>query len=323
MAPPQGCSTAPTGAVGSTTSAGRRSRRCSSTTASATIACTPCLTAIATPGEPGAVRKRGAWGARLPHWSLLAGSGGACSPSTTPSPTSLASHSSTCWRCRALCWKRARSASSGTGGAGECPGLSACPAQLSPQTRLGVQDLTARGVRRCERYGVVPLARMVQQNQYHPSLLAEERGSPTVQPPGKGRNFSRTGRKRLRQEVRAKPGRRRLRRPKTAQQPQDSGTPVSARDTAELTTRHLAVQWRLKPGPATALAVSRHGLVGAEKGAGVSQHPWYGSIGPSPAPVKCGATAMPVVKGHRQQGELVLWAACTNLQLRWPKASGW
>uniref|UniRef100_A0A8D2M9W9 Phospholipase A2-like central domain-containing protein n=1 Tax=Zonotrichia albicollis TaxID=44394 RepID=A0A8D2M9W9_ZONAL len=56
---------------------------------------------------------------------------------------------------------------------------------------------------RCERYGVVPLARMVQQNQYHPSLPAEERGSPTVQPPGKGRNFSRTGRK----ELRAKPGR--------------------------------------------------------------------------------------------------------------------
>uniref|UniRef100_A0A8C9KPF7 Phospholipase A2-like central domain-containing protein n=1 Tax=Serinus canaria TaxID=9135 RepID=A0A8C9KPF7_SERCA len=59
---------------------------------------------------------------------------------------------------------------------------------------------------RCERYGVVPLARMVQQNQYHPSLPAEERGSPTVQPPGKGRNFSRTGRKRFRQELRAKPG---------------------------------------------------------------------------------------------------------------------
>uniref|UniRef100_A0A8D2QBE7 Phospholipase A2-like central domain-containing protein n=1 Tax=Zonotrichia albicollis TaxID=44394 RepID=A0A8D2QBE7_ZONAL len=64
----------------------------------------------------------------------------------------------------------------------------------------------------CERYGVVPLARMVQQNQYHPSLPAEERGSPTVQPPGKGRNFSRTGRK----ELRAKPGRRQAGRPKTA-----------------------------------------------------------------------------------------------------------
>lgn len=194
-----------------------------------------------------------------------------------------------------------------------CPGCQrALPSCLLGHGLVGVQDLTARGVRRCERYGVVPLARMVQQNQYHPSLPAEERGSPTVQRPGKGRNFSRTGRKRLRQEVRAKPGRRQARRPKTAQQPQDPGTPASARDTAELTTRHLAVQWRLEPGPATALAVSRQDLVGAEQGAGVSAHPWYGSIGPSPATAKCGATAVPAVKRHRQEGELVLWAACTN-----------
>lgn len=207
-----------------------------------------------------------------------------------------------------------RSASSGTGGAGEFPG---CPA-LSVPARLplrapawhGVQDLTARGVRRCERYGVVPLARMVQQNHYHPSLPAEERGRPTVQPSGKGRNFSRTGRKRFRQELKTKPGRHRSRRPKTAQQPQGPGTPAFARDKAELTTRHPAVQWGLEPGRATALTVSGQDSVGAEQGAGISAHPWYGSLGPSPATVQCGATPVPAVKGRRQQGELVLWAAC-------------
>uniref|UniRef100_A0A8C3X9A8 phospholipase A2 n=1 Tax=Cyanoderma ruficeps TaxID=181631 RepID=A0A8C3X9A8_9PASS len=151
----------------------------------------------------------------------------------------------------------------------------------------------------CERYGVVPLARMVQQNQYHPSLPAEEGGRPTVLAPGKGRNFSRTGSKRLHQEVRGKPGRHQSRRSKTAQQPQDPGTLASARDEAELTTRHLAVQWGLQPGPATALTVSRQDLVGAEQGAGILAHPWYG---PSSARAKCGATPVPAVKGHRQQG---------------------
>uniref|UniRef100_A0A672U0G5 phospholipase A2 n=1 Tax=Strigops habroptila TaxID=2489341 RepID=A0A672U0G5_STRHB len=43
----------------------------------------------------------------------------------------------------------------------------------------------------CERYGVVPLARMVQQRQYHYSLPTEGTGSPAVQPPGKGGKFSR------------------------------------------------------------------------------------------------------------------------------------
>lgn len=191
-----------------------------------------------------------------------------------------------------------------------CPGSQrALPSCLLGHGLVGVQDLTARGVRRCERYGVVPLARMVQQNQYHPSLPAEEGGRPTVLPPGKGRNFSRTGRKWLRQEVRAKPERHQARRPKTAQQPQDRGTSASARDKAELTTRHLAVQWELEPRPATALTVSRQDLVGAEQGAGILAHPRYGSIGPSPATAKCGATPLPAVKGHRQQGELVLWAA--------------
>uniref|UniRef100_H0ZKC1 Phospholipase A2-like central domain-containing protein n=1 Tax=Taeniopygia guttata TaxID=59729 RepID=H0ZKC1_TAEGU len=162
----------------------------------------------------------------------------------------------------------------------------------------------------CERYGVVPLARMVQQNHYHPSLPAEERGRPTVQPSGKGRNFSRTGRKRFRQELKTKPGRHQSRRPKTAQQPQGPGTPAFARDKAELTTRHPAVQWGLEPGRATALTVSGQDSVGAEQGAGISAHPWYGSLGPSPVTVQCGATPVPAVKGRRQQGELVLWAAC-------------
>uniref|UniRef100_A0A8C3JR35 Phospholipase A2 group III n=1 Tax=Calidris pygmaea TaxID=425635 RepID=A0A8C3JR35_9CHAR len=39
----------------------------------------------------------------------------------------------------------------------------------------------------CERYGVVPLARMVQQNQYHYSLPTQEAGSSAVRPPGKGK----------------------------------------------------------------------------------------------------------------------------------------
>ncbi|XP_038008715.1 group 3 secretory phospholipase A2 isoform X1 [Motacilla alba alba] len=154
----------------------------------------------------------------------------------------------------------------------------------------------------CERYGVVPLARMVQQSQYHPSLPAEERGRPTVQPLGQGRSFSRTGRKRFRQGLRAKPGRRKARRPKTAQQPQGPGTPASARVKAELTTRHPAVQWGLEPGCATALTVSGQDLVGAEQGAGISARPRHGSLGPSPATAQCGATPVPAVQGLRQQG---------------------
>ncbi|RLV97738.1 hypothetical protein DV515_00011498 [Chloebia gouldiae] len=147
---------------------------------------------------------------------------------------------------------------------------------------------------------------MVQQNHYHPSLPAEERGRPTVQPSGKGRNFSRTGRKRFRkrfrQELKTKPGHRQAWRPKTAQQPQGPGTPALARDKAELTTRHPAVQWGLEPGHATALTVSGQDLVGAEQGAGISAHPWYGSLLPSPTTVQCGATPVPAVKGRRQEG---------------------
>ncbi|KAM7034420.1 group 3 secretory phospholipase A2 isoform 1-T1 [Acridotheres tristis] len=147
----------------------------------------------------------------------------------------------------------------------------------------------------CERYGVVPLARMVQQNQYHPSLPPEEFL-------GKGRNFSRVGHKQLRQKLRTKPWRHQARRPKTAQQPQGPGSPASARDKAELTTRHPAVQWELEPGPATALAMSGEDLVGAQQGAGSSTRSWYSSIGSSPATAQCGATPVPAVKGRRQQG---------------------
>lgn len=217
-----------------------------------------------------------------------------------------------------MCWKRARSASSGTGGAGEFLGVPcALPGCLLGQGLVGVQEFTAHGVPRCERYGVVPLARMVQQNHYHPILPAEE-------PPGKGRTLSRTAHKQLRQELRAKLRRTQGRRPKTAQQPQGPGTPVSARDKAEVTTRHLAVQWGLEPGPATALTVSGQDVVGAEQGLGTSAYSWYGSIGSSPAPAQYGATPMPAVKGRKQQGELVLWAACAHCSwggLR-PRAGG-
>ncbi|KAM4763127.1 group 3 secretory phospholipase A2 isoform 3-T3 [Cyanocitta cristata] len=154
----------------------------------------------------------------------------------------------------------------------------------------------------CERYGVMPLARMVQQSQYHPSLPAEERGSLTVQPPDKGRNFPRTGRKQLQQQLRVKLGRRQAWRLKTAQQLQGPGTPASARNKADLTTRHPAVQWGLEPRPTTAVTVSGQDLVGAEQRAGISAHPWYGSIGPSPITAQCGATPVPAVKERRQQG---------------------
>lgn len=137
-----------------------------------------------------------------------AGSGGACRPSTTPSPTSSVLPPSACWRCRALCWRRVRSVFSGTGGEGECPGgpllrtrgwcirccragcaLPGCPAgcrgaQLG-HGRADVRSFMARGVCRCERYGVVLLARMVQQSQYHYSLPVQEQPSCTAPRQGK------------------------------------------------------------------------------------------------------------------------------------------
>ncbi|XP_027521274.1 group 3 secretory phospholipase A2 [Corapipo altera] len=160
----------------------------------------------------------------------------------------------------------------------------------------------------CERYGVVPLARMVQQSQYHPSLPAEERGSSAAQPPGKGRNSSRAGRKRLRQELEPKPGRRQARRPETAQQ--DPGIPALARDKAEPTARHRAAQQGLKPGPPTVLTMlgqdpagARSALGGAEQGVEGLAHPWDGSVRPSPTTAAwSGAIPVPTVEECRQQG---------------------
>ncbi|XP_029820783.1 group 3 secretory phospholipase A2 [Manacus vitellinus] len=160
----------------------------------------------------------------------------------------------------------------------------------------------------CKRYGVVPLARMVQQSQYYPSLPAEERGSSAAQPPGKGRNSSRAGRKRLRQELEPKPGRRQAQRPETAQQ--DPGIPALARDKAEPTARHRAAQQGLKPGPPTGLTMlgqdpagARSALGRAEQGAEGLAHPWDGSVRPSPtAAAWSGPTPVPTVEERRQQG---------------------
>ncbi|KAM6241931.1 group 3 secretory phospholipase A2 [Spheniscus humboldti] len=169
----------------------------------------------------------------------------------------------------------------------------------------------------CERYGVVPLARMVQQSQYHYSLPVEEMGSPALQPPGKGRKSSRAGRKRLRQRLGQNPGLRQAQRPATAQQPWGPGTlsPASARDKAEPTARHAAAQRGLEPGPPTAMTVLEQDLAGgrrvpggAQQGAGGSAHPACtarpedGSIRSSPAAEWCGATPVPAVEGRRQQG---------------------
>ncbi|XP_071428152.1 group 3 secretory phospholipase A2 isoform X1 [Pithys albifrons albifrons] len=155
----------------------------------------------------------------------------------------------------------------------------------------------------CERNGVVPLARMVQQSQYYPSLPIEERGKPTAQ----GRNSSGAGRKRLRQKLRPKPGRRQAWRPETAQK--GPGIPMLPRDKAEPTTRQPAVQWGLKPGPSAALTMLgqdptgvKSALGGAEQGAGGSACPWNSSIRPTPTSAWCAPTPVPAVEGHRQQG---------------------
>ncbi|XP_063207213.1 group 3 secretory phospholipase A2 [Chroicocephalus ridibundus] len=169
----------------------------------------------------------------------------------------------------------------------------------------------------CERYGVVPLARMVQQNQYHHSLPAQETGSPAAQPPGKGKKPSRVGRKRLRQGLRQKPGLLQAQRPATAQQPWGPGalSPASARDKAEPTTRHPAAQWRLEPSAPPAVTVLEQDLAGrkrlpggAQHGAGGSARPACmartqdGSIGSSLATGCCGATLVPAVKERRRPG---------------------
>lgn len=214
--------------------------------------------------------------------------------------------------------------------------LPGCPtgcggAQLG-HGRAGVRGLMARGVPRCERYGVVPLARMVQQSQYHYSLPAEEPHSPAVQPSGKGRKPSRAGRKRLRQGLGRNPRLRQAQRPPTAQWSRGPGTlsPASARDKAEPTTRHPAAQWGLEPGPPTAMTVLEQDLAGgrqlpggAQEGAGGSAHPACtedGTIRSSLAAERCGATPAPHVEGRRQQGEWMLGAEHV-LQLGCPEAS--
>ncbi|XP_068269069.1 group 3 secretory phospholipase A2 [Nyctibius grandis] len=169
----------------------------------------------------------------------------------------------------------------------------------------------------CERYGVVPLARMVQQSQYHYSLSAEEPGSPAQRPPGKGRKSSMAGRKRFRQGLGPNPGLRHTRRPVTAQQPWGPGTlsPVSAGDKAEPATRHPATLWGLEPDPPTAITVLEQDLAGgrraqggAQPGAEGSARPACtarrggGSMGPSRAAERCGAAPVPAVEGRRQQG---------------------
>uniref|UniRef100_A0A672U2A5 Phospholipase A2 group III n=1 Tax=Strigops habroptila TaxID=2489341 RepID=A0A672U2A5_STRHB len=80
-----------------------------------------------------------------------------------------------------------------------------CSAQIMAlQFNYGIRNYRLHTVFHCDcdarcRYGVVPLARMVQQRQYHYSLPTEGTGSPAVQPPGKGGKFSRAGHKQLRQ----------------------------------------------------------------------------------------------------------------------------
>lgn len=176
------------------------------------------------------------------------------------------------------------------------------------------------GVPRCERYGVVPLARMVQQNQYHYSLSTEETGSPVVQPLGKGRKPSRAGRKQLRQRPGQNPGLRQAQRPATAQQPRGPGTlsPAPARDKAEPTTIHPAAQWVLEPGPPTAMTVLEQDLAGGKRVLGKAQHGARGSAHPactartqggsirsSPAAERCRVTPVPSVERRRQTSESV------------------
>ncbi|XP_050174459.1 group 3 secretory phospholipase A2 isoform X1 [Myiozetetes cayanensis] len=115
----------------------------------------------------------------------------------------------------------------------------------------------------CERYGVVPLARMLQQSQYHPILPAEERQLCCTAPGDK-----------------AEPAARH----QAAQQGLKPGPP-----TALIT---------LGQDPAGA----RSTLGGAEQGAGGSARPWDGSERPSPTTAWSGPTPVPAVEERGQQG---------------------
>uniref|UniRef100_A0A8B9SZ09 phospholipase A2 n=1 Tax=Anas platyrhynchos TaxID=8839 RepID=A0A8B9SZ09_ANAPL len=92
----------------------------------------------------------------------------------------------------------------------------------------------------CERYGVVPLARMVQQKQYGHGLPVDGSDS------DRGRKPSGARRKHPRQGLGRGPGLHRARRPVTTQQVQDTGasSPASARDEAE-PTAGLGLVWSL------------------------------------------------------------------------------
>ncbi|KAM6404083.1 LOW QUALITY PROTEIN: group 3 secretory phospholipase A2 [Rhynochetos jubatus] len=165
----------------------------------------------------------------------------------------------------------------------------------------------------CKRYGVVPLARMVQQSQYHYSLPAEKTGGPAVQPVGNRRKSSRAGRKQLQQGLRQNPGLQQAQRPAAAMGPGTLSL-ASAKDEAVLLTRHPALQLGLEPDPPRAVTVLEQDLaggrvlVGAHQGAGglaypsCTAHPDDGSIRSSLAVKQCGATPVPAVEGRRQQG---------------------
>nr|XP_013801626.1 PREDICTED: group 3 secretory phospholipase A2 [Apteryx mantelli mantelli] len=178
----------------------------------------------------------------------------------------------------------------------------------------------------CERYGVVPLARMVQQNQYYYGLPMEEPGNPTMRSPRKGRRkSSRLGRKRLRQRLGQNPKLRQTQSPGqnqrlvTVQQPWGPGTlpPASTREEAEPTTRYLTAPWQLEPGPSTAMAMleqdsagGRQILGAAQQGGGGSAHPACmahheeDSIRSSPAAELHRATPVPPLDQRRQQGRM-------------------
>uniref|UniRef100_A0A8C3CJK9 phospholipase A2 n=1 Tax=Cairina moschata TaxID=8855 RepID=A0A8C3CJK9_CAIMO len=154
----------------------------------------------------------------------------------------------------------------------------------------------------CERYGVVPLARMVQQKQYGHGLPADGSDS------DRGRKPSGARRKRPRQGLGRGPGLRRARRPVTAQQLQDTGasSPASARDEAEPTAGHAAPWGELEPGLPTVVATSGQELTGGQQGPGASPQPTLkarpedSSITSSLVTEPCEAVPAPPGDGHRQ-----------------------